>query len=146
MTEPHTVADMPQPGGVPLDRPFRSAPIGEAVRRYRRKYATFSGRASRSEFWWWWITSFAVALILQLVGDVTTGSRIGESVLGGSLFVVWALLTLVGNLAVGARRLHDVNLSGWWQLLHLVLGIGSLVLFVMMLLPERPQGSRFDLP
>ncbi|WIB13630.1 DUF805 domain-containing protein [Curtobacterium sp. MCPF17_052] len=58
--------------------------------------------------------------------------------------MLWALITLIGGLALGARRLHDANLSGFWQFLHVLPGIGSLVLFVMFLLPPNAKGTRFD--
>ncbi len=67
-----------------------------------------------------------------------------ENPVGSYLFVLWGLVTLIGSLALGARRLHDANLSGFWQFLHVVLGIGSLVLFLMALLPSNPKGARFD--
>ena len=136
--------DSVQPGGVALRDPFTSAPFGEAVRRFVRKYTVFTGRASRSEFWWWSLASFAVALVLQLVPTLFTREPFPESQAGSYLMVLWTLLTLIGSLALGARRLHDANLSGFWQFLHVLVGIGSLVLFVMFLLPSNPKGTRFD--
>ncbi len=64
--------------------------------------------------------------------------------MGSYLFMLWVLATLIGSLALGARRLHDANLSGFWQFLHVLVGVGSLVLFVMFLLPSNPKGTRFD--
>ncbi len=137
--------DSVQPGGVALRDPFYGAPFTEAVRRFWRKYTVFTGRASRSEFWWWWLTSFVVGLVLQLVPQVfTPGTPVLENPVGSYLFVLWGLVTLIGSLALGARRLHDANLSGFWQFLHVVFGIGSLVLLVMFLLPSSPKGARFD--
>ncbi|MFJ3029707.1 DUF805 domain-containing protein [Curtobacterium sp. NPDC087080] len=137
--------DSVQPGGVALRDPFYGAPFTEAVRRFWRKYTVFTGRASRSEFWWWWLTSFVVGLVLQLVPQVfTPGTPVLENPVGSYLFVLWGLVTLIGSLALGARRLHDANLSGFWQFLHVVFGIGSLVLLVLFLLPSSPKGARFD--
>ncbi|MCL9663647.1 DUF805 domain-containing protein [Curtobacterium albidum] len=137
--------DSVQPGGVALRDPFYGAPFTEAVRRFWRKYTVFTGRASRSEFWWWWLTSFVIGLVLQLVPQVfTPGTPVLENPVGSYLFVLWGLVTLIGSLALGARRLHDANLSGFWQFLHVVFGIGSLVLLVMFLLPSSPKGARFD--
>jgi uncharacterized membrane protein YhaH (DUF805 family) len=137
--------DSVQPGGVALRDPFYGAPFTESVRRFWRKYTVFTGRASRSEFWWWWLTSFVVGLVLQLVPQVfTPGTPVLENPVGSYLFVLWGLVTLIGSLALGARRLHDANLSGFWQFLHVVFGIGSLVLLVMFLLPSSPKGARFD--
>ncbi|MBP1302543.1 MULTISPECIES: DUF805 domain-containing protein [unclassified Curtobacterium] len=137
--------DSVQPGGVALRDPFYGAPFAEAVRRFWRKYTVFTGRASRSEAWWWWLTSSVIGLVLQLVPQVfTPGTPVLENPVGSYLFVLWGLATLIGSLALGARRLHDANLSGFWQFLHVVVGIGSLVLLVMFLLPPNPKGSRFD--
>ncbi|MDT0211714.1 DUF805 domain-containing protein [Curtobacterium sp. BRD11] len=137
--------DSVQPGGVALRDPFYGAPFAEAVRRFWRKYTVFTGRASRAESWWWWLTSFVIGLVLQLVPQVfTPGTPVLENPVGSYLFVLWGLATLIGSLALGARRLHDANLSGFWQFLHVVVGIGSLVLLVMFLLPPNPKGSRFD--
>ncbi len=137
--------DSVQPGGVALRDPRYGAPFGEAVRRFWRKYTVFTGRASRSEFWWWWGTSFVVGLVLQLVPQVfTPDTPVLENPVGSYLFVLWGLATLIGSLALGARRLHDANRSGLWQFLHVVVGIGSLVLLVLFLLPTNPKGARFD--
>ncbi|ROP72288.1 DUF805 domain-containing protein [Curtobacterium sp. PhB115] len=137
--------DSVQPGGVALGDPFYGAPFPEAVRRFWRKYTVFTGRASRAEFWWWWLTSLAIGLVLQLVPQVfTPDSALFENPVGSYLFMLWVLATLIGSLALGARRLHDANLSGFWQFLHVLPGIGSLALFVVFLLPTNPKGVRFD--
>jgi uncharacterized membrane protein YhaH (DUF805 family) len=105
----------------------------------------FTGRASRAEFWWWWLTSFAIGLVLQLVPQVFTPDTPAlENPVGSYLFMLWVLATLIGSLALGARRLHDANLSGFWQFLHVLPGLGSLIVYVLCLLPANPKGARFD--
>lgn len=137
--------DSVQPGSVALRDPWYGAPFSAAFQRFWRKYTVFTGRASRAEFWWWWVTSFVVGLVLQLVPQLfTPGSAAFENPVGSYLFVLWGLATLVGSLALGARRLHDANRSGFWQFLHVVVGLGSLVLLVLFLLPSNPKGARFD--
>jgi uncharacterized membrane protein YhaH (DUF805 family) len=134
-----------QPGGVALHDPFYGAPFTEAVRRFWRKYTVFTGRASRAEFWWWWLTSFAIGLVLQLVPQVfTPDTPVLENPVGSYLFMLWVLATLIGSLALGARRLHDANLSGFWQFLHVLPGLGSLIVYVLCVLPANPKGARFD--
>ncbi len=134
-----------QPGGVALSEPFVGAPFAEAVRRFWRKYTVFTGRASRSEFWWWWLTSLAIGLVLQLAPQAfTPDTPLLENPVGSYLFVLWGLATLIGSLALGARRLHDADRSGFWQFLHVLPVIGSLVLLVLFLLPSNPKGVRFD--
>src|SRR6218665_3904158 len=72
-----------------------------AVNSCLGQYATFSGRASRSEFWWF----FLFQILAMLAAALLT-------------VVYWALF--LPGLAVGARRLHDIGRSGWWQLLLIV--------------------------
>lgn len=78
----------------------------ESVRTCLRKYARFSGRASRAEYWWW--------VLFCAVGQWLVGTV--NYTLGG----VFALVTLLPYLAVATRRLHDTNRSGWWQLLGFI--------------------------
>jgi uncharacterized membrane protein YhaH (DUF805 family) len=138
--------DSVQPGGVALRDPFYGAPFAEAVRRFWRKYTVFTGRASRAEFWWWWITSLAIGLALQLVPQAfTPDSPLFENPVGSYLFVLWGLVTLIGSLALGARRLHDANLSGFWLFVNVVPGVGTLVFLVLCLLSANTKGARFDL-
>jgi uncharacterized membrane protein YhaH (DUF805 family) len=137
--------DSVQPGGVALRDPFYGAPFAEAVRRFWRKYTVFTGRASRAEYWWWWLTTSVVGLVLLLVPQLfTPGSPVLENPVGSYLFVLWGLVTLIGSLALGARRLHDAGRSGFWQFLHALPVLGEVVLLVMFLLPPDPKGARFD--
>ncbi|WP_108946049.1 DUF805 domain-containing protein [Shewanella halifaxensis] len=82
-----------------------------------KKYAEFSGRARRQEFWMFMLFCFGIQFVLTLLGLETI-----------SLLVSLALI--VPNLSVGARRLHDTGRSGWWQLLLLIPLIGFIVLIV----------------
>lgn len=85
------------------------------------KYATFSGRAQRSEYWW-----FALFTVL-----VSLGTQFLDLFLGFPLLNMLASLALLlPSLAVGARRLHDTDRSGWWLLIILVPVIGWIVLLV----------------
>ncbi len=90
--------------------------FGEAVRSGFAKYATFSGRASRSEYWWWWLFSVLVvgaAVVLIVLGRSSDGtSAIGA--VGWVLYVVAVIGLIVPSLAVLVRRLHDTGRSGWW--------------------------------
>ena len=142
-----------QAGEPPLWAPLYGASFQQAVQRFFKKYATFSGRASRSEYWWWALVSFIVGIIINIItntGMTTTPS--GAAVLGPGavvgiiLAVIWGLATIVPSLALLARRLHDVNLSAWLILIVLVPFLGGLALLVMTILPSNPAGQRFDQP
>jgi uncharacterized membrane protein YhaH (DUF805 family) len=93
-----------------------------------QKYADFNGRARRSEFWYFVLFSFIVSIvgfaIDRLLGtDDTFGNNgLVRSILG--------LALLVPSLAVGARRLHDTDRSGWLQLLALIPLVGIILLIV----------------
>ncbi|MGO4856216.1 DUF805 domain-containing protein [Arthrobacter sp. 2MCAF14] len=140
-------------GPVPLWYPYYGAPIGEAARRFFKKYATFTGRASRSEYWWWALISGVVAIILNII--ISAGATVSDTgamvpgpgaVIGYILLVIWGLATLIPSLALVVRRLHDVNFSGWMILLGLVPFLGGLALLIFMILPSKPEGQRFDVP
>lgn len=95
--------------------------FSSAVRSVFRQYATFSGRARRSEYWWFALFGALVGVVLSILDAI-----IGTSAL---VYIADAVL-LVPNLAVGARRLHDTDRSGWWQLIALVPLVGIIVLIV----------------
>ena len=102
--------------------------FGEAIIRGFRNYATFSGRATRAESWWWVLFTVLTGIVLAVVDTLTgTMGMFGDSGLLGQLF---ALAVLVPSVALGARRLHDINRTGWWLLLWFVLVIGWVVLIV----------------
>jgi len=112
----------------------------EAVAACFSKYATFSGRASRAEFWWFALFNILAALMLLNLVASFAGPEIGQNAV-----FIYNLVILSPSLAVGARRLHDMGHSGWWQLLYLT-GIGSLVLFVWMMFAGKPESNRFGEP
>ena len=149
-----------------LSLPLYGASFGQAVKRFFKKYATFSGRASRSEFWW--VALFGVLLslvpyLLVIIGSVmsaasaasvdpydpmatqaaTSGPGLALVVIGSILLGLIALAMIVPTLAINWRRLHDANFSGLFYLLTLT-SIGGIVVFVMTLLPPKPEGQRFD--
>lgn len=94
--------------------------FGQAISSCLSNYATFSGRASRSEFWW-----FSLFQCLALVA---------ASMVGDTLYALVGLGLLLPILAVSARRLHDIGKSGWWQLLMFT-GIGYFMLLYWWVQP-----------
>lgn len=130
---------------------------------------TFSGRASRSEYWWWWLTStvlmFAplVAIVWPVIQadlaenaaeaaglavdpDIRTAAWAqGRSWLDyWMIYVFWIVLT---DLAAKARRLHDTDRSGWWILLVLIpFGIGGLILLFLLALPGNAGRNSYGWP
>ena len=140
---------------VPLSQPYYGAPLGAAVQRFFKKYATFSGRASRSEFWWWILANAVISFVLSMLALITgggggvdaAGNPVPPSGLGMVFFIVlllWGLATIVPHLALLARRLHDSNRSGFWMFIAFVPLVGGIILLVFELLPADPRGARFD--
>ncbi len=86
-----------------------------------KKYAVFSGRARRKEYWMF-------VLIATLISIATAAI---DYFIGGQLInSLYSLAILLPSIAVGARRLHDTGRSGWWQLLALIPIIGWILLII----------------
>lgn len=107
---------------VPLDQPYYGCPFVEAFTRFWKKYATFKGRASRSEFWWFMladvIISFALGAIANTVDQLSF------------LPTLWALATFIPMMALATRRLHDANKSGWWLFGYYAISGVTIVVFI----------------
>ena len=106
-----------------------------------RKYAVFSGRARRKEFWYFSLVSFIIVLVLTVL-DNQLGSFHRATDLG--LFVsLYYLAVLIPNIAVTVRRVHDIGRSGWWLLIVFIPIVGIIVLFVFMVLDSQPGSNQF---
>lgn len=90
------------------------------------RFARFSGRASRAEYWYFFLAVLLLNVVLTLLGLVFSESVLGDLI--ELLSSVFLLFVLIPSVSIGVRRLHDVNKSGWWYLLILVPLLGPLVL------------------
>lgn len=139
-------------GQPPLDAPLRGASFGQAFSRFFKKYATFHGRASRSEFWWWFLANTVISGVLYGIAAATggvlafdeSGMATPRYGVGMILYTLWALATLIPWLALSWRRLHDTNRSGAWWFIGLIPFVGGIILLVFFLLQPDPAGARFD--
>ena len=99
-----------------------------------KKYAVFSGRSQRAEFWYFLLFHLIIFIILNIFDNIFgtfIRIRIDYQVYRyGILSNVYSLALLIPSLAVGARRLHDIGKSGWWQLLGFIPIIGGIILIV----------------
>ena len=125
-----------------------------------RRYAEFTGRSGRKEYWMFVLFNVIVGCVLGAViaiaggGSSLQGAAAGNygAIFGGLglLMVVWWLAVIIPSIAVGVRRLHDRDMSGWWYLGFIVLSvipligiIASIAFIVIMALPGTPGPNRF---
>ena len=116
----------------------------DALKEFFSKYATFSGRTSRKTYWLTIlgliILGFLVGFVCGLLGGVL---RIDLEVLSKNLSLIISLVLLIPSIALDARRLHDINKSGWWQLICLVPVFGSIILLVFLCLPSVNEENKY---
>jgi uncharacterized membrane protein YhaH (DUF805 family) len=102
----------------------------ESISSCFKKYATFNGRASRSEYWWFSLFCVIVGMALS-------------TLFGDSSIVSFAnIILILPSIAVATRRLHDVGRTGWWQLLAITL-IGILVLIYWYVQPSKEIDNQY---
>lgn len=167
-----------------IEQPKYGCSFTEAIKRFYKKYAVFSGRASRSEYW------FVVLFysLVSLAAIVLAAIAPPLAVIIGIVLILFCLASIVPSLALYARRLHDVNISAWFIVIQVVLSIigfiitmssssntdanysitsssssmnasfsssnvlpmlicntiPSIIAFILVLLPSKPAGARFD--
>ncbi|RUO23005.1 DUF805 domain-containing protein [Aliidiomarina minuta] len=103
-----------------------------------QNYAVFQGRARRKEYWMFALF-YAIFYVLAIVLDGVLGTLHAETGIG-LITTIYLLALLIPSLAVLVRRLHDTNRSGWMALLMLIPLIGSIIIFIFMLL-DGTQGE-----
>ena len=100
-----------------------------------KKYAVFSGRARRKEYWLFFlfntIITFVRGFLEGLAGSV------------GILVTIYGLAVMIPGIAVSVRRLHDINRSGWWLLVGLIPLLGAIVLLVFMVKDSQPSENQY---
>ena len=104
--------------------PVRKIGFGEAVRNFFTQYATFSGRATRSEYWYVVLFSWIVSIAISVIGGLISSEL--TTVLGS----LYSLAILVPSFAVVWRRLHDIGKSGGWYFIGLIPLVGWIILLV----------------
>jgi uncharacterized membrane protein YhaH (DUF805 family) len=103
--------------------------IQKAVKTCFKKYVEFSGRAARPEFWWFVLFLIVVSVVLGMVSRQLEGLA--------------SLVMLLPGLAVGARRLHDIDKSAWWMLLWLIPVLGWIVLIYWAAQPGDAGANKY---
>lgn len=100
----------------------------------KNKYFDFTGRATRQEFWMYVLSYVILYVAISLVANV-----IGLSVLA----ILFALGVLAPSVAITARRLHDIGMSGWWQLVGLVPLLGLVIIIVLTARPGEAGSNQY---
>lgn len=101
-------------------------------------YAKFSGRASRSEFWHFVLFAILISVILNFLGNIFD-LKLTFMIID----TIFRFGILIPSIALTTRRLHDLDKSGWWQLISLIPLIGGLYLFVLFCMRGTIGANRF---
>lgn len=129
----------------------------EAVRACLSKYATFSGRASRSEYWWFYlfmsllyvglaiVITAIVAYVILLLDQGRASPKTVYVMMHGLTFLPLPLYLGLACpfLAAHVRRLHDVGRSGWWLLIFFIPFVGLLLLLYWSAQPSEPRANAY---
>ena len=101
-----------------------------------RKYAVFSGRARRKEFWMFVLVNFIISLGLGVISIVIKDKN---NILG----MLYSLAVFLPSLAVSVRRLHDTGRSGWWLLIGFIPIIGWIALLIFYIMDSQPGENKY---
>ncbi len=101
-----------------------------------KKYAVFSGRSRRAEYWYFALFNIIFSIALGIVSSVINDN---ENIIS----ILYSLAILIPGLAVSVRRLHDIGKSGWMILLFLIPLIGAIWLLVLMCLDSNPAENKY---
>ena len=115
----------------------------QAIASCFRQYATGSGRASRSEYWYWMLFTLLGSLVTTIIDVSVFQTNIADHHAAQPVHTVFELITFLPSVAVGLRRLHDTNRSGWWILISLtIIGIIPMISWACQKGTEGP--NQFD--
>lgn len=120
---------------MPPDLPMLGFP--ESVVRCLRKYATFRGRATRAEYWWFSLFNTLLGMVVYAAVQHLMGTEAADGAAS-----ILQLVLFLPMLAVGVRRLHDIDFRGWWMLLGLTV-VGIIPLIIFFCLPGKAAPNRF---
>lgn len=106
-----------------------------------KKYADFSGRARRKEYWLFALFNVIFAIVALLLDNLfgTASEDLGY----GLIYGLFSLAILIPSLAVTVRRLHDVGKSGWWLFISLIPIIGGIWLFILTITDSQPGDNQY---
>jgi uncharacterized membrane protein YhaH (DUF805 family) len=103
-----------------------------------KKYAQFSGRSTRTEYWMFVLCNLIVSIVIGILAPLIFSEAIAN-IIG----YVYLLAVIIPSLAILARRLHDIDRSGWWILLGIIPLIGAVVLIIFAILDSTPGANSY---
>lgn len=106
-----------------------------------KKYAVFSGRSRRKEYWYFVLFSSLIAIVLAIVDSVIGTGDLVEGT--GLLTGIFLLAMLLPSIGVTIRRLHDTGRTGWWWLIGFIPIIGTIVLLVFTVQDSRSGSNTY---
>ena len=112
--------------------------VGFWKRVVLQRYAQFTGRAGRAEFWWYALAALIIGIVFNILMAIASFFVI--------LYFIYALAVLIPGIAVGIRRLHDTDKSGWWLLIGLVPLVGLIVLIVFWATDGTTGPNQYGVP
>ena len=110
-----------------------------------KEYATFSGRARRSEYWYFTLVS-SIFSIVAIIADNILGTKFAigsQSLPYGYIYILYVLAVLIPGLAVTVRRLHDVGKSGWFFLIVFIPIVGAIWILVLMFTDSKAEENKW---
>ncbi len=103
-----------------------------------KNFAKFEGRTQRRGYWYFTLINFLIGIAANIV-DYILASTIGIAFVS----MIYGLVVIIPSLSLGARRLHDIGKSGWWQLLGLIPLIGAIVLIIFFATASTPEDNQY---
>jgi uncharacterized membrane protein YhaH (DUF805 family) len=103
-----------------------------------KKYAVFSGRARRKEYWIFTLWATGISIVLALYGDLTQNSTLSLVLIYG-----YVAFMFIPSIAVSVRRLHDIGRSGWWIFINVVPFIGIIILLIFACTDSQPGDNQY---
>jgi uncharacterized membrane protein YhaH (DUF805 family) len=97
-------------------------------------YVNFTGRACRSEYWYWILFAVIGAIVARII-DYVIGAPV--------VYTIFGLAVLLPNIAIGVRRLHDTDRSGWWLFLSFIPLVGAIILIIWFCTKGTDGPNRF---
>jgi uncharacterized membrane protein YhaH (DUF805 family) len=106
-----------------------------------KKYAVFSGRSRRKEYWYFVLFVAIISIVLNIIDGLIGAYARSSGV--GLLSSIFSLAVLIPSIAVTVRRLHDIDRTGWWVLISLVPLVGWIVLLVFNVQDGTPGSNGY---